>query len=251
MEVNKKAIVAYCIIIVSFLYGCRIPIERNDIYARCAKGDTLKWGLFKKAERIIVTDKYYYIWLDLYDDHVLEYARHLLVCDHNLVLKGATGIIPEIIDARGDTLLCITNEEYLTKKNARIKPYRDDLPNEVKFSFKNRERIFNGYGRNAKALVDSIKLMQNMERVKIYLKTSDSVHFPGRKEYFEKIEYYTKSFKNSKVLEYPISSFYCDRGRTYFYIIDKNDIMYEMHTLDDLVVEKFLMDCWHKLNNVP
>jgi hypothetical protein len=226
------------------------PIERNDIYAKCAKGDTLSFELFKKTQIIIKTDKWYLIWLDLYKDGDDQYAPHLLVCDHNLVLKGATGIYPEITEANGDTLFGIMSEEYIADKNLRG-VYRDDLPKEIVFSLKKeeKEKPWNGYQSNPFAIVDSIQLLQKTGTAKFYLRTADSTIFPGREEYFENIDYYSKAFKNNKVLEYPISSLHFDRGRKYIYTIDNSYVRFEMHTLDDKVFEKLFLDIWKAIKN--
>ncbi len=243
----KKALSAFCLCLVSLINGCGIiftPLERNDIYEKCAKGDTLSFELFKKTQRIMKTDKWYFIWLDLYSGGDDQYAPHLLVCDHNLVLKGATGIYPQITDANGNTLFGITSEKYVADKNKSIKPYRDDLPKEIVFSLKNEEQPWNGYQRNPFAIVDSVQLLQNLNGVKFYIKTADSIYFPGRKQYYEDIEYYSKAFNNTKVLEYSISSLHFDRGRKYIYTIENSDVQFEMHTLDDKVFEKLLLDIW-------
>lgn len=254
MEIGiKKIFLVYCFCLVSFLYGCSFistPIKRNDIYAQCAKGDTLSFELFKKTQRIIKTDKWYFIWLDLYEEKDgLLYAPHLLICDHKLVLKGASGIYPEIAEAHGDTLFGLTSEEYLVDKNKSVKLYRDDLPKEIVLSLKKREKPWNGYQRNPFAIVDSVQLLQNIERAKFYLKTADSIYFPGRKQYFEDVEYYSKAFKNIKVLEYPVSSLHFDRGREYIYTIENNDVQFEMYCLNDKVLEKFLLDIWQTIKN--
>lgn len=248
----KKSFLAYCLCLVSLINGCGFistPIERNDIYAKCSKGDTISFELFKKTQRIMKTDKWYLIWLDLYKDGDDQYAPHLLVCNHKLVLIGATGIYPEIIENQGDTLFGLTSEEYIADKNKTIKPYRDDLPKEIVFSLKKEEKTSNGYQRNPFAIVDSVQLLQNLNRVKFHVKTADSIYFPGRKLYFEDVEYYSKAFKNAKVLEYPISSLHFDRGRKYIYTIDNSDVQFEMHTLDDKVFEKLLFDIWKAIKN--
>ncbi|HEY5747858.1 MAG TPA: hypothetical protein VIU12_17410 [Chryseolinea sp.] len=99
LEKNVVSI-AVGVVVVSLLMGYFIltelpmgtPIERNDIYARCAKGETINYQLFRKTQRIIKTDKWYFLWFDLhYEDTTRPYAPHLLVCDHSLVLRG--GII--------------------------------------------------------------------------------------------------------------------------------------------------------------
>ncbi|MBL0744682.1 hypothetical protein [Chryseolinea lacunae] len=248
--VMKKTPWAYCLCLVLFLSGCTFistPIERNDVYAQCAKGDTISFELFKKTQSIKKTDKWYLIWLDLYKDGGDQYAPHLLVCDHNLVLKGATGVYPEIIKVKGDTLFCITSEEYIAEKNKSVKPYRDDLPKEIVLSLKEREKTWNGYQRNPSAVVDSIQLLQNSVSAKFYLKTSDSIYFPGRKQYFEDIVYYSKAFKKVKILEFPVSSLHFDRSEKYIYVIDDNDVQFEMHTLDNKVFEKVILNIWQAI----
>jgi len=254
MEIGiKKTFLAYCLCLVSLLNGCSFistPIERNDIYAIYSKGDTISFELFKKVQRIIKTDKWYFIWLDLYEEQDgVVYAEHLLVCDHNLVLKGATGVFPLFSEAKGDTLFGIESDEYIASKNKSVKPYRDDLPKEIVLSLKKRENPWNGYQRNPFAIVDSVQLLQNSERAKFYLKTADSIYFPGRKQYFEDIEYYSKAFKNTKVLEYAVSSLHFDRGRKYIYTIENNDVQFEMHVLNDKVFEKLLLDIWQATKN--
>jgi hypothetical protein len=244
----KRTILAFGFFLILSIDGCSFffnPIERNDIYAKCAKGDTISFELFKKSQRIIKTEKWYLIWLDLYDDRDgLHYAPHLLICDHKLVLKGASGICPEINEAHGDTLFGIMSEEYIADKNKIFKPYRDDLPTEVILNLKKKEKIWNGFQRNPLAIVDSIQLLQNTWKAKFYLKTSDSIFFPDRKQYFENIDYYSTAFQNSKILEYPISLLHFDRGRKYIFTIEDNDFQFEMHTLDDKVLDKFLFDIW-------
>lgn len=254
MEITiKKIFLAYCLCLVLLISGCGFistPIERNDIYAKCAKGDTIGFELFKKTQRIMKTDKWYLIWLDLYKDGDDQYAPHLLVCDHNLVLKGATGTYPQITEANGNTLFGITSEEYIAEKNKSIKSYRDDLPKEIVFSLKKEEeKPWNGYQSNPFAIVDSVQLLQNLNGVKFYIKTADSIYFPGRKQYFEDIEYYSKAFNKAKVLEYPISSLHFDRGRKYIYTIQNGDVQFEMHTLDNSVFEKLFLDIWKAIKN--
>ena len=90
-----------------------------------------------------------------------------------------------------------------------------------------------------------------MNGIKFYVKIADSIYFPGRKQYFENFEYYSKAFKNAKVLEYPISSLHFDRGRKYIYTIDNSDVQFEMHTLDDKVFEKFFLDLWQAIKKSP
>ena len=109
---------------------------------------------------------------------------------------------------------------------------------------KKKEKIWNGFQRNPLAIVDSIQLLQNTWKAKFYLKTSDSIFFPDRKQYFENIDYYSTAFQNSKILEYPISLLHFDRGRKYIFTIEDNDFQFEMHTLDDKVLDKFLFDIW-------
>ncbi len=187
----KKRICAFCLCIISFLSGCNgtsTPIEKNDIYARCAKGDTLRFELFKKVQHLKKSDKWYFIWLDLYEDKDDQYAPHLLICDHKLVLKGASGVYPGIIHVKGDTLFGVTSEEYIADKNKTIKPYRDDLPKEIVLSLKKIEKTWNGYQRNPFAIIDSIQLIPNMDKAIFYLKTADSIYFPGREQYLENIE---------------------------------------------------------------
>lgn len=245
----KRAFLTFCICLVAFFNGCSYistPIERTDIYAKCAKGDTLSFELFKRVQRIIKTDKWYFIWLDLYEEHEgLIYAEHLLVCDHNFILKGASGIYPEIINARGDTLFGITSEEYINEKNRNVKPYRDDLPKEIVFTLIKREKLWNGYQRGKCAIVDSIQFVQNTGRAKFYIKTADSINLASRKQYFEDVAYYSKAFSHTKESEYPISLLHFDRGRQYIYTIENNDIQFEMLTLEESVIEKFLIDIWN------
>jgi hypothetical protein len=251
----KKTFLAYCLCLVSFINGCGIistPAERNDIYAKCTKGDTISFELFKKAERIIKTDKWYFIWLDLYEEKDgLLYAPHLLVCGHNLVLKGSSGIYPEIIEAHGDTLFGITSEGYLTDKNKRVKPYRDDLPKEIVLSLKKNEKLSNVSQRETEAVIDSIGFSPKFFTATIFTKTKnpDGFYFPGRKQYFEDIDSYSRMYVHEKVLEIPISKLIIHRSKDYLFTMADNNVRFKMYTLDDKVVEKFLLDIWQAIKN--
>ena len=92
-------------------------------------------------------------------------------------------------------------------------------------------------------------LFEDLNEVKIYVKTADSIYFPGREQYFEDFEYYSKAFKNAKVFEYPISSLHIDRSRNFIYTVENGDVRFEMYIIDDKVYEKLLLDIWKAIKN--
>jgi hypothetical protein len=250
-ELRKKLIFASCYFAI-LLLGCHcstLPTKRNDIYTRCAKGDTISFELFKKMGCIEKTDKWFFIWLNLREYGIPIYAPHLLVCDHNLVLKGATGIVPGISEVKGDTLFGFASEEYEKEKAETIKIFRDDLPKEIVLKLeKSKDSTWNGWQRRAEAIVDSIHFCADSFNVKIFLRVSDGTVFPSRKLYFKDIEY-SKKFCHTKIIDLPISSLhfsYLDEY-VYTYIIEGKDVMYEMHPLEDKILDKLFLDIWQTI----
>jgi len=231
------------------------PIERNDIYAKCSKGDTISFEIFKKVDRIMKTDKWYFVFFDLYRGENCMYAPHLIVLDHNFILKGASGMIPkcsEITAAKGDTLFGITSDEYkINRQRSRYKcPYRDDLPKNIRFVLKDCD--FTRFKRDCRAIIDSIRISNDAENVKLYLRISENVSFPDRKTYLEGIDFYSKSFNLTKELEVPVSSLFFDKTSVNLcdHIIEDGVptmSWYEMYTLDDKVIDDFFCDYWNKI----
>lgn len=234
------------------LAGCKLisdPIDRNDVYATCAPGDTVSAELFKRVQRIIKTDRWYFLWIDLDspEDGII-YANHILACDHDLILKGASGIVPDISTAKGDTLFGFTSSGYKAAKNKLIKPYRDDLPNEVVLNLNVRQNVWNGYQRNPFAIIDSLQLLNNAELVRLYLRTSDSLFFPGKEIYLENFDYYSKIFNKIKIIDLPLSSLHFSRDRDCIYTIENNDTHSEMHVLNKQILDNIIMEIWREIN---
>lgn len=237
--------------ILSFI-GCRYintPIEKNDIYALCAKGDTVNFKLFKKSQRIIKSNKKYFIWLDLYNDtnRFDQYALHLLVCDENLILKGAS-IAPNasITKVKGDTLYGWTIEEWKNEKPRNA--YRNDLPPEIKFNIEDRKVKWNGYQVRNNTIIDSINFISDNFVVKMHIRYSKNLYaWPGRNEYFADTEYYSKLFNHFEVIEIPISSLYFSRSRKYISLFEDYETENQMHTLSNKIIENLYLDIWENI----
>lgn len=256
-EIMKTIQFFICLLIVQFLSSCEeflLPNKKTDIYAWCSKEDTLSFELFKRTERIIKTDKWYFVWVDLIDDDATVIAKHILVCDHNLVLKGASGKITSIVEyANGDTLYGFTNENIYSDLYRRSHFYRDDLPKEIVCKLDTKREEWSGYESKSLTLIDSIKFVDSNFAVLGYFRTSDSTSLSDRREYFKKIEYYDKEYYNKAKYEIPLSTLYFDRYKNYVYTIQKkngaNDIENQMLTKNDKVIETLLFDIWSTIKH--
>ena len=56
-------------------------------------------------------------------------------------------------------------------------------------------------------------------------------------------------YVHEKVLEIPISKLIIHRSKDYLFTMADNNVRFKMYTLDDKVVEKFLLDIWQAIKN--
>lgn len=259
MEIKKQifTIIIFCtvVLLMGYVYFSG-PIERNDIYAKCIKGDTISFELFKRTERLIRTDNSYFVFLDLYSSEDEDmYAPHIIALNHNFVIKGASGVCPHVVEitsAKDDTLFGISSDEYRIKKQ-RYSPYRNDLPVNVEFVL--QECNINSFKTDNYAIIDSMKLVDNAKKAKLYLRVSDKIGFPGKKRYFEHIDFYSEKFKKTKELIVPVSNLFFSRDRSNVYLCEltiDNDVatLYrsEMYTLNDELIDEFLHEYFRTFN---
>lgn len=243
---NSYQIIIKFLIIFSMV-GCSYLKEtnsQNDIYAISKKGDTLSFSLFSKAQNILKSDKWHFIWIDLYDTKNDKYDTRLIVCDSNLILRGSCPAPKAVIyKAKEDTLFGWTIDEWESEKTRNN--FESDLPHEIKVQLKKKKINWNGYQSIAHAIVDSIQFIPESLSLKIFNRCSDSVSFPGRNEFFADDEYYSKQFNRREVLVLPISKVFFHRSYDYLYKIENDDLQVEMHTLDDKIINKLLLEVWH------
>lgn len=230
----------------------RTPAKSNDIYSICSKGDTIDFDIFRKSERIIKTQERYFIWFDIYDEgnRYDQSALHLLVCDKNLILKGASIAFGSIDSINEDTLFGWILPESKDEVYKEFFIYRNDLPAEIKFNLYDKKN-WNGNHRIFNTIIDSIKFVPNKFSVKLYLRVSEDIYaWPGREEYLNNVEHYSKLFNKMQVVEIPIASLHFDRLGTeciYIKVDNREDTWNEMALLDDTIIEKLFIDMWNHI----
>lgn len=226
------------ILLIASFPACESIINRNDIYYQCPKGDTITFETFRRFQRILKSDNRFFFLYDLYtDEYNYDYlANHWLVCDNNLILKGAT-IAPHafITYAKNDTLF----GWKMKKWSADTFGYRRDFPSEIKFQLEIKSGNFNGFERFFYNEIDSIEVLHSQFSVKMYIKIVDKYGlYP-----------YEEGYLNTpKTIELPISSLHFSRSRDYIGIYEKYDIKNELQPVNDSIIEKLYIDIWRGIN---
>lgn len=238
-------------------YKCNVKSAYSiDIYGYASKGDTLQFDLFKFAQRIIKTDKWYFVYLDLYKTDINRNAPHILVCDHQFVIKGASGCIPKLLDAKYDTIFVLNEKQYknyieFNKLNRASLKFVNDLPKNINIQFKSRNKKFNGFGRYVQFnLIDSIQILKHTDKVRIYYKYTDSsFDIPSWTEFYKNPNYYNKNFNKSQHIDISINELWIGKEKTELYLIKENDIIFEMIVVNPKLIDQFLQKIYFNYKN--
>jgi hypothetical protein len=251
--VLKRIIFLFIIFIFNTCNLNNVIYKKNDVYEISKKGHLLSFSLFKSTVQLVKKSNNFFILYKLYNYEEDVSALHLLVCDTNLILKGAAyttiNFIENIIE--DSLIVAMTPNKNGSKGQSNIaKLFRNDLPSPIKYKLYYSDN-FQGFQNRSYTIIDSMQYVKDGFKIRLFTRNSEA-GFTNRKTHYQHLERYNKEYSKEIIIEYPISSLYFPRGspdEICTLLIDKNIYTWNrMLILDEKAKDKLMQDIWKDIS---